>query len=239
MGRCLHLKDELDTFDGGDGGFRHGSGDTAGQEILRETVRVFGCLGFSHFCGCLVKVGKEKFGKKICLIELSGTDVRVTSGAERKNDDLPDSADSARALRAPHDLACDVTIDYGSTRTVSCSRVHNLSDKNFSRKNFPKILPPDAHVSRDDGRRRRHRRRRKLFSAVRRLFNFQFDFLFLGYVAALPPRCFAGRIQNEPQRRSRDTASARKAHVRDVLVPSSTNVLKLMRIISIDLQSRL
>ncbi|MCP6484409.1 hypothetical protein NL492_26725, partial [Klebsiella pneumoniae] len=46
---CLHLQDELDAFDGSDGGLGHGGGDTAGQKVLCETVRVFGRFGFGHF----------------------------------------------------------------------------------------------------------------------------------------------------------------------------------------------
>lgn len=63
LGRCLDLEDELDTLDRSDGGLRHGSGDTTGQEVLSETVGVFRCLGFGHFCCC--KDQKEYFGKKI------------------------------------------------------------------------------------------------------------------------------------------------------------------------------
>lgn len=47
-GSALHLQDELNALDRSDGGLRHGSRDTTGQEVLQETVRVFWRFGFGH-----------------------------------------------------------------------------------------------------------------------------------------------------------------------------------------------
>jgi len=56
-GSGLHLQDKLDALDRSDGGLRHGSGDTAGHEVLQETVRVFWRFGFGH-CEVVKKVVK-------------------------------------------------------------------------------------------------------------------------------------------------------------------------------------
>jgi len=56
-GSGLHLQDELDALDRSDGGLRHGSGNTAGHEVLRKTDKVFGRLGFGH-CEVVEKVVK-------------------------------------------------------------------------------------------------------------------------------------------------------------------------------------
>jgi len=60
------LQDELDALDGSDGGLGHGRGDTAGQKVLRETVRVFGRFGFGHFLFCCAgKDQKRELEKQI------------------------------------------------------------------------------------------------------------------------------------------------------------------------------